>query len=408
MTGRRATTAPRRTGSGVATRRGQDPNPSHTASPPDANGITAILGEEETLQRELEAVLEEERQLQEAAESRAQLAETRINLHLAKERVARLRGAVEAEPLLSEETEQTRLPSVAGGPNQANAAVPMTIRKTLVHPDKYKGRTLKEFKVFTYKCEINFRRDPIQFATEELQILYAISLCEGEPLDRWSEHETTLSHSPTWREFKTFLETLIAHPENRRLDMERRWREASQRSYQTVKEFVSYLESIAPYIDGLTDEKKATHLLLGLQKPIANVILMQPAPVRGYEALQRLAERIEMAQRGQYGEPRGSSRVTDANPKPKGFTPSSHHRSKNPNLSPLGTHYKHSERRERATEAPDDNRKRQKVAPEREERRELSQVECFKCHRKGHYADTCPDRAPQSKNGRPQSRTLWP
>ncbi|RMZ76595.1 hypothetical protein DV736_g6705, partial [Chaetothyriales sp. CBS 134916] len=188
----------------------------------------------------------------------------------------------------------------------------MPNRKTLVHPDKYKGKNLKEFKVFTYKCEVNFRRDPSQFATEELRILYPISLCEGEPLDRWSEHEVILLQQPTWIEFKTFLETLIAHPENRRIDMERKWREAAQKPNQSVKEFVLYLEGIAPYIDGLSDERKATHLLLGLRKPIANVILTQPVPIHSYKVMQRMAERIEMTQRGTAGESASDAKTKDS------------------------------------------------------------------------------------------------
>jgi hypothetical protein len=412
MTSRRATTAPRQTRSGLATRREQEPSSSHTASQADAGVDPAAPRgeeeeEEEALQREIEEVLEEERQLREAAERREQLAQGRADLRLAKERVARLREAVEAESTLSEETGRTPTPLMTGGLNQADAATSTATRKTLVHPDKYKGRSLREFKIFTYKCEVNFRRDPIQFATDELQTLYAISLCEGEPLDRWSEHETTLPHIPTWKEFKTFLETLIAHPENRRLDMERKWREASQKPNQTVKEFVSYLESIAPYIDGLTDERKATHLLLGLKKPIANVILTQPAPVHGYEALQRMAERIEMTQRGYAGESRNDHHATTAIPTPKTSIHPSHRRSANPNTLPLGQRPKYSGRWNHPRETPDDRRKRHRSTPEREDRpqreyrRDFSQVECYQCHRKGHFADRCPDRAPQSKNGRP-------
>ena len=344
MTRRRATTAPRQTRSGLATRREQESGSSHTASPADSGVDPAAPRgeEEEALQREIEEVLEEERQLREAAERREQLEQGRANLRIAKERVARLREAVEGESTPSEGTGRTPTPSMTGGLNPADAATSTVTRKTLVHPDKYKGRSLKEYKIFTYKCEVNFRRDPNQFATDELQILYAVSLCEGEPLDRWSEHETTLPHTPTWKEFKTFLETLISHPENRRLDMERRWREASQKPTQTVKEFVSYLESIAPYIEGLTDEKKATHLLLGLKKTVANVILTQPAPVRGYEAMQRMAERIEMTQRGYIGELRGNHYPTAAIPTPKTSIHPSHRRDTNPNTLPLGQRPKYS------------------------------------------------------------------
>ncbi|RMZ85691.1 hypothetical protein DV736_g6559, partial [Chaetothyriales sp. CBS 134916] len=193
-----------------------------------------------------------------------------------------------------EDTQPTSTPPVAQGLNTIGAVIPIPNRKTLVNPDKYKGKNLKEFKVFTYKCEVNFRQDLSQFATEELRILYTISLCEGEPLDRWSEHEATLLQQPTWIEFKTFLETLIAHPENRRIDIERKWREAAQKPNQSVKEFVSYLKGITPYIDSLSNERKATYLLLGLRKPIANIILTQPVPIHSYKAMQCIAECIEM------------------------------------------------------------------------------------------------------------------
>ena len=189
MTRRRAKATPRTTRSGQAARRQRTPTPplERPGDMPPGPGE-----EEDILQRELDAVLEEERQLREAAERNEQLAQARVNLHLARERVARLREGVGPESTLSDSASRAPSSLLAGNIPPAPAASTTAARKTLVHPDKYKGRNLKEFKIFTYKCEINFRRDPVQFATDELQILYAVSLCEGEPLDRWREHESTL------------------------------------------------------------------------------------------------------------------------------------------------------------------------------------------------------------------------
>ncbi|RMZ86289.1 hypothetical protein DV736_g6486, partial [Chaetothyriales sp. CBS 134916] len=94
--------------------------------------------------------------------------------------------------------------------------------------------------------------------------------------------------------------------------MERKWRKAAQKPNQSVKEFVLYLEGIAPYIDGLSDERKATHLLLGLRKPIANMILTQPIPIYSYEVMQRIAEYIEITQRGTAGESVSDAKTKDS------------------------------------------------------------------------------------------------
>ncbi|RMZ74708.1 hypothetical protein DV737_g5812, partial [Chaetothyriales sp. CBS 132003] len=109
------------------------------------------------------------------------------------------------------------------------------------------------------------------------------------------EHEKTLPEStyPKWEDFRAFMENLISDPANRRIEKLQEWRDARQGHGQSVREFVGYLEKLAPYIEDLTDGKKADTLYLGLRKPIQDVITTQPTPITGYEAMQRMAERVE-------------------------------------------------------------------------------------------------------------------
>jgi hypothetical protein len=188
--------------------------------------------------------------------------------------------------------------------------------------------------------------------------------------------------------------------------MERKWREARQRPYQTVKEFVSYLEGIAPYIEGLSNEKKATHLLLGLKRSIYDVIVIQPGFSNDYEKLQRLAERIEMTQLGKsnasrsdQGSDTGKSMQNRSRASlPKNPTKPQYQDSTDANSTPLGKGGKGSPQRE-----DDDNPHRKKRRrlnedyPTRSAR--LADIECWNCHKMGHYAPDYPDKT-DPKNGR--------
>ncbi|RMZ81807.1 hypothetical protein DV738_g2026, partial [Chaetothyriales sp. CBS 135597] len=164
----------------------------------------------------LAALLEEERSLQERRDQ--QVRQQRASkLAAAQDRVAQLHWAIEEHrPTVNPSTPDNR-PQL--NPTTEAIQIPVAIpategRKTIVNPDPYKGKTHREFLDFIYKCEINFKRDRRQFDTNEAQVLYALSLCKGVPMSRWREHEATLDREPTWKEFKTFLENLITHPEN--------------------------------------------------------------------------------------------------------------------------------------------------------------------------------------------------
>jgi hypothetical protein len=132
------------------------------------NLVDTGVDEAATLQRELDGLLEEERTLCEQAEEQEHLAQIRIELHEAKQRVINLRAAI-GNPLSEDQRSEVSTSSSITTPlRPVNASSTPPGRRTLVHPDKFKGKTLKEYNDFMYKYEVNFRRDPHQFATDEL------------------------------------------------------------------------------------------------------------------------------------------------------------------------------------------------------------------------------------------------
>jgi hypothetical protein len=387
-----------RAGSGRTTRSGrtigtQQPSVSPVTIPPGSpRSQGAQSGRVDTdIQEQIADATRRERQLQ-----------AEVELAAIQRRITELEQVRDAQNSLPDDiASQIATASRRMGASPPPAATTTATRKSLNHPKEYYGKHLKEHQEFVYRCEINFRRDLSQFPDDESQVLYGASFLKGEPMERWRTHEGAHQHN-TWKEFKRYLLDLIMHPENRRLDMEYRLAHAHQRQGQSVKDFISYLEGIFPFLPGYTDSQKQSCLLHGLKASIRQTILSQPVVNHTYEGLQRYAERLEMQgslARTIGGEPSNHHSKPSVDRRPRQRSRSPDRRASGSNATPLGRKRKHGSHRHRS-------RPRNSGDPSHEEPwskkpNDLSHIECYNCHRKGHYANKCPDADnSKPKNGK--------
>ena len=166
---------------------------------------------------------------------------------------------------------------------------------------------------------------------------------------------------------------------------------------------MAYLESILPYLDEKDSKAKATRFLLGLDPELKKILITQGQHANDYEKLKQIAKRIEMTNRSLTKKARGNDTAGQSTlsrpryasspsrhggrPKPRG-----HNRNwPNPNKEPLG---------EKPGIDGDTQRKRPRMQ-EGSRSDWKADVECYHCHKKGHYKTECRKfLAEQSKNGK--------
>jgi hypothetical protein len=155
------------------------------------------------------------------------------------------------------------------------------------------------------------------------------------------------------------------------------------------------LEGIFPYLPEYTDRQKQSVLLHGLRLSLQQVILSQPSVNYSYEGLQRFAERLEM--QASLARTVGSETFDHRHERPidskrrRRETSPHHTPASGVNQTPVGMESRDSKKRRRGGGPP--SRSKRPV--------DVSQVTCWSCNEKGHYADRCPKEANGPKNGEP-------
>ena len=273
---------------------------------------------------------------------------------------------------------------------------------TLVQPPEYSGRNLRECDDFIDQCETNFERDPRQFPGPKEKILYAKGFLKNPVRERWRGHSQGGIDRLTWNDFATFMRDMVAHPENRRLDIVQKWTNAAQRKDQSVSQFVNYLESLYHELPDYTETMKKDRLYTGLLPSLQQRILSNVQVPDTFDGVVRMAERLEQSD---YQISR--SHRKDTRPVESTVRDEDRRRYNSRGKPKEGRNYLSGANRTPVRKRRYENSQTSNPAPRQPGTGEpssrpddLSHVECYYCHKRGHYKTSCPELNQGSKNGR--------
>jgi hypothetical protein len=243
----------------------------------------------------------------------------------------------------------------------------------------YRGKTVKEAEDFFYDAELKWRQDEdITWKTDAAKITHCVSAFEGTPKTIWRRKEAADGiDTMMWEDFKEFMKDSVSDPENRNMDALLKWEEAKQREGQSVQSFVAYLDQQEDELGIYDDFQKRNNLLAKLREDIRMRIDDEMHIPRKREELIALAIRKENnINRYSRGRPRNT------------YQAPRRERSLSPRTEPAYSRTR-SPKRETTRE-----RGGPSTAPNNEpiRTRNVADVVCYKCQKKGHYATKCPDK----------------
>lgn len=246
-------------------------------------------------------------------------------------------------------------------------------RPRLKEPKPFKGDTIKEARNFIRDLEVIFALTGSTYPTDREKVLYGVMYLAGEAHENWHQrHNISQLDNYSLEDFKDFVRNAVGDPVNRSISVTLQYDKARQSDGQTVQAFSTELDVLEDQMTPYTEPQRVRHLLAKLQPALRNAIIkFHPIPDTRQE-LVALASRMETTDRT--GHSSGQKRSA----------PDSHMQEPQKKQQSSGR----SSHGHRNTDTSSSQPKA--LSPF-----DKSQVECYGCHKKGHYKSEC------------QSKHLW-
>lgn len=233
----------------------------------------------------------------------------------------------------------------------------------------YYGKTIREHRDWCRDAEVMFRQCSRYFSDDAAKILFSMPSLKGSPKEQWFNEE---AKNPvelwTWDTYTNWLLDLIEDPMNRQYTVALAYENAAQKPTQSIREFEAYLSALEAQLPHYTQEQLAIQLFTKLKPALRNEIVHVGIIPSKREELLSLGARLETS----------THKGNTAASKPT----TSSHPAENAGSKTGSKKGKHNSR-----QGGGENKERAK--PTITSTKNRSDVECYKCHKKGHYANEC-------------------
>jgi len=156
-------------------------------------------------------------------------------------------------------------------------------------PPSFEGKHLKELGDYEAGWKIYF--NVIRVEDPKDRVNMAATYLKAYARDAWGRLK---EHPETWEGFLRFLRSIVVDPANRIVHASWKLRKAEQGKYQSVREFVKYIEELEKDIPEWDLEKQKAHdLLNGLRPNIRLEVMRENKEITSREQVISAAQRQE-------------------------------------------------------------------------------------------------------------------
>ena len=249
----------------------------------------------------------------------------------------------------------------------APPASSLSARPKLKEPKTFKGDTIKEARVFIRELEVIFALAKDSYQTEEEKVLYGVLYLTGDAHERWhQDHDVARLEGYTFEDFKDFVRDAVGDPVNRSISVTLAYDRAQQKDGQSVKSFASEIDVLEDQMPPYSEAQRVRHFLAKLKPALRDAIIAYHKVPELRSELVALATRIEATNTAPHK--RNASET-------HGFDSRSKKAQKGVRLS---------EKQPARKEGSLASQKADTTSTY-----DKSQVECYGCHKKGHYKSEC-------------------